>query len=230
MTIVWVEPKRCTATGVGRLRRTILYGLLTSFLALVCFLAIGARAGGSAVGLGSYQFLTVLSGSMEPAIHTGDMIVVQQVDTTQLAVGDVIAFHDPEQGVTMTHRIVAVQKEADGSVRFVTRGDANDADDRLAVPTNRVLGRVRLRLPLLGYVSHFASSKLGFVLLIVLPAGVVISNEIWALALDADTPRPKKIAAEADLSETEPAEVGPSEDGRAETEGAEAGKGDARCV
>lgn len=94
--------------------------------------------------------LTVLTGSMEPTYHPGDMVISAPKD--RYAVGDVVTFQPVSNDPTLiTHRIVAVRTTADGN-EYVTRGDANTADDKPIV-ADQVMGSVRYHVPKVGYLS-----------------------------------------------------------------------------
>ena len=91
----------------------------------------------------------VSSGSMEPTIHTGSLVIVRPVDTYQ--VGDVITFEVPGRGVFL-HRIVNIA-DIDGETFYITQGDAVPSPDHYPVPPDHVDGKVEVVLPYLGYVA-----------------------------------------------------------------------------
>ena len=124
----------------------------TVLVALVVVLAL-LLAGARLVGL---QVFTVLSGSMEPAYHTGSLIYVKKIDTTDIHPGTVITFMLDEDTV-VTHRVVeAVPDEEDPSViRFRTKGDANNAEDGSLVHYKNVIGTPVFTIPSLGYVANY---------------------------------------------------------------------------
>jgi signal peptidase len=94
-----------------------------------------------------FEAFVVTSGSMEPSIAVGSLILVQAVRPDSVGVGDVITYALPDR--TVTHRVEGISQQ-DGRVAFVTRGDANDvADPWLAEPRDEV-GAVRATVPLLG--------------------------------------------------------------------------------
>ena len=98
--------------------------------------------------------LAVLTGSMEPVYSPGDVVVVQPVEPEQVQVGDVVTFQPVSDDPTLvTHRVVAVTLGSDGLANFVTRGDANGADDDPIVP-EQVMGRVVYSIPLIGHVTN----------------------------------------------------------------------------
>ncbi len=117
------------------------------FVAIISILA-------AAVGLLGMRLLgirtyTVLSGSMEPAIPTGTLLLVGPVNPRKLEENDIITFRLGDS-LTATHRIVSVHKTADG-LQFQTKGDANSAADGKWVHENEVIGSPFLFIPGAGY-------------------------------------------------------------------------------
>lgn len=108
------------------------------------------------------QVYTVLSGSMEPQYQTGSLIYVKKVDPYELKADDVITYMLDEDTVS-THRIVEVVPDEDeaGVIRFVTKGDANDAIDAVMVHYKNVIGTPVYSIPKLGYVANFIQSPKG---------------------------------------------------------------------
>lgn len=98
--------------------------------------------------------LTVLSGSMEPALSAGDLVVVRPVDPTDLRVGDVVTVQPVTADPTLvTHRVTAIER-VDGAVASVqTRGDANGVADDPVLPA-QVQGLVLYSVPLVGHLTH----------------------------------------------------------------------------
>lgn len=88
----------------------------------------------------------VLSGSMEPMIHTGSVAYIDENDT-DVTVGDVITFK-LENGEYVTHRIV--EETEDG--QYVTKGDANDVVDLNTVSKEQVVGTYMTSIPKVGFV------------------------------------------------------------------------------
>ena len=117
----------------------------------------------------------VLSGSMYPTFDAGDMIVLQTVDPEEIKTGDVICyFADNDKNTAVTHRVVEVQTGESGRPVFVTRGDANNTEDLLAVTPEMVQGRyIGISIPGLGNVAVFLQSPLGMVLCIVCPLALI---------------------------------------------------------
>lgn len=124
---------------------------------------------------GNYQVKVVLSGSMEPAIKVGSLVVIKQASSYDT--GDVITFgKDDKNNVPTTHRIVDSRVES-GKMIFKTKGDANDNPDPREARESEVIGKVRLSIPYLGFVLDMARKPLGFAILVGIPAGLVGADE-----------------------------------------------------
>ncbi len=118
-------------------------------LALLFTALIGLVAG--------YRAMVVVSGSMEPYIQRGDIVVSAPASNPEE--GDVIAYAGP-RGV-IVHRVVDEGVGEDGEVFFRTKGDANSAPDPWEVPRKAVIVRVVAVIPYLGYPIYYLSLLLG---------------------------------------------------------------------
>jgi len=133
--------------------------------------------------VGANHSYVVLSGSMEPAIGTGDAVLVQSVDPQQIETGDVITFGESGDERPTTHRVIGVN-EGENGLAFETKGDNNEDPDASAVPAEQVEGTVMsfgplLSIPLIGYVINFTGTPIGFAALFVVPVSLLILNEVW---------------------------------------------------
>lgn len=129
--------------------------------------------------LGGYCPLIVLTGSMEPMIQSGDLIIVKQVNTTDLEKGDVIAFYDPESNSNsiLTHRIAEVINE-DGVIYYRTKGDANNTEDSKPVLADKVVGIYKLKIPNAGDVAMFMQTTPGLIVCVILPLILLIGIDL----------------------------------------------------
>jgi signal peptidase len=108
------------------------------------------------------ELFTVVGGSMEPAIPTGSLIVATPVDEQKVAAGDVLTFRSDSGSAVVTHRVVRVVVQADGT-SFETKGDANRDPDAGLVPARAIVGAADLYMPYAGYAKAFLSSPPGLV-------------------------------------------------------------------
>ena len=122
----------------------------------------------------------VLSGSMsgdaEDHIEVGDLIFVGKTEAEELEVGDVIAFMEGK--VVVTHRIIEVQTGENGEPMFITKGDANNAQDQRPVTANNLVGIYKARIPKVGDFALFLQTPMGMVLFIGLPLLAFIIYDI----------------------------------------------------
>lgn len=125
---------------------------------------------------GNYQIKIVKSGSMEPAIKTGSIIVIKP--SAEYKVGEIITFgKDDGKNIPTSHRIEALRM-VQGKMLYTTKGDANNASDPKEISQNEIIGKVVLKIPYLGYVLDMAKKPIGFVLLVGIPALAIIYDEI----------------------------------------------------
>lgn len=99
---------------------------------------------------GRYRTLTVVTGSMEPTLPVGSLLLFTPVDASAVSVGDVITFHPPNSADLVTHRVVSVDRH-DGTTAISTKGDANDGADPWQVDlASDEVWKVRAHVPALG--------------------------------------------------------------------------------
>jgi signal peptidase len=153
--------------------------------------------------VGGQQTYIVLTGSMDPAISPGDAVVVGDVRAADVAVGDVLTFYKTASSdVPVTHRVIEVVEAEGDAVSFVTKGDANEDPDATTVGPSRVVGRVVVVIPFIGYVIQFINTPYGFVALIAVPMAMLLLGEAWSY-LDARRARAAgAVAVQADPDES----------------------------
>ena len=125
------------------------------FLGIVLLLAVFTIASNTSL-LGGYKSFMVLSGSMEPAILIGDIIITHRQD--QYIKNDTVTFYGEENRV-VTHRIVSASQEKN-QTKFITKGDANRSEDDASIFQEAIIGKVIFIIPKLGYLVNFSRSIL----------------------------------------------------------------------
>lgn len=128
--------------------------LLSTLLLITLLLAAGVLI---LPPLAGCKNMAVLSGSMEPDIGVGAMVVARPVDEASLEVGDVITYK-LTGNTLVTHRIIEMDTE---KKQVITKGDANEVADGAPVAFDRIVGKVLFHVPLLGYVSVYIKTPLG---------------------------------------------------------------------
>lgn len=112
----------------------------------------------------------VLSGSMEPALQTGGAVFVKQKERDSRP-GDIITYRLGD--VLVTHRVIRKEQGC-----YVTKGDANEAEDAGLVAPSRIVGTVVGYVPLLGYCAVFLRTKKGCLLLLILGIGLFLYEKV----------------------------------------------------
>jgi signal peptidase len=156
----------------SKLAGNIVTGFFIALFLIAAIIALAPFAG--------WHFDAVLSGSMEPTVPTGGMVILGPVSAGDIQVGDIIAYDNGR--VEVCHRVISIQ---DGTpARFVTRGDANRSPDGTPVTPEMVTGKLVVAIPLAGYLISFVKTPLGLFLTILLPLLALIGIELKAQVFD----------------------------------------------
>lgn len=121
------------------------------------------------------RLLVVRSGSMEPTIMTGDVILIRR--SKNYGEKDVVTFIDPKE-IVITHRIVKANN-ADGQITFTTKGDNNHAVDPEPIRGTDILGKWFLTIPYLGYGLVYFRSPMGLIVFVSFVVAWLISEQVW---------------------------------------------------
>ena len=121
----------------------------------------------------------VFSGSMEPELKVGGVVVTRPVEAEDIKIGDTITFYSPLSEKPTSHRVIAV--EGGSSLYFQTNGDASEDADPFIVPAQDVVGKICLHLPYFGYIAQFVKTPLGLLLTLCLPGLIIIIMEIISI-------------------------------------------------
>ena len=130
-----------------------------------------------AVWLLGWQLQVVLSGSMAPTYPVGSLLVVGQIDASEVEPGMAVAFIDPlSPDRIVTHRVIG---PAPGeTLQFRTQGDANAMPDAAPVPARLIRGRVLWSIPGLGDVLPWLQWPRGFLVLVLVPGALLLLSEL----------------------------------------------------
>lgn len=126
------------------------------------------------------RLYVVQSGSMQPAMATGDLIFT--FPNAQYRPGDIITFLDTDRDLVVTHRVTETTTTGQ-TVTYQTKGDANESPDTNRVAHENVYGKMMLRLPYAGYMSSFIQTVPGFMLFVIIPALIIIAHETKTIAI-----------------------------------------------
>jgi len=161
-------------------------------LLVVVLIVFGAATALSVfAGPGNFRVFVVGSGSMNPAMKIGSIVLVEPTSWAKKVAspmpmpvfnkGDIVTYLSEKTSVT--HRVVGVEG-SDGQFVYETKGDANKAADREKVSEKQVLGKAILSVPYVGYGVNFARTQLGYIFLIVIPITLIIFSEIQNISTE----------------------------------------------
>jgi signal peptidase I len=146
-------------------------------------LAVLAAVAYAVLLLAGFKTAAVYSGSMEPSVDTGALVVGQPVAGASVAVGDVITFSNPTDPATLvTHRVVQVLRSSDGRLGHRTKGDANDHGDPWTLELPPTIVKVQWSVPYAGYALVYARTREVRTALVAVLALIVLTSllrRIW---------------------------------------------------
>ena len=167
-------------TGIISWVMLVILVLIAAFL-LYYFVSMRVYANKGESFKPAVSLYTIVTQSMEPNINPYDVILDATVkDPKDIKIGDVITFISTasiSRGMTITHRVYDI-KEENGEYYYYTKGDNNISPDLVPASYTNVLGKVLLRIPQLGRLQAFLSTKAGWLLIVVIPALFVIISDI----------------------------------------------------
>lgn len=126
-----------------------------------------------------FRTFSIITSSMEPKLKIGDVILVKEQKVSSYKVGDVITFKGMSgdlSGKIVTHEIVGITKES-GRRIFYTKGIKNISNDP-AVYEEQILGKYIYKFKVFSLIEKIMSTKIGFILIIIIPLGYIYFYEI----------------------------------------------------
>ena len=126
---------------------------------------------------GNYKLLVVQSGSMEPTIAVGSIVLTRPQE--EYIPGDIVTFapSPKEPNRFVTHRIAGFATDTFGLV-YETKGDANKTVDPTTLAKENIFGKVLFIFPWVGTILHYIKTPLGFILAVIVPATIIIYEEL----------------------------------------------------
>ncbi|MEB4616644.1 signal peptidase I [Leucobacter sp. M11] len=124
------------------------------------------------------RVLNVLSGSMEPEIPTGSLLLTTPIEAADIEIGDVITVNRPNDRGLITHRVIEISPvpDAPGAVELRMQGDANQTEDPQPYLV-REAGRYLMHVPGLGVLASLVKTRLG------ISIGIALAALLFALFL-----------------------------------------------
>lgn len=138
-----MDIKERLTVGTKKKGSNIFFYILIVFLLILMLLTSGYF---------KYYILSVGSGSMEPNINKGDLILIRKLDTDEkkaLEPGQILVFK--HSGIVIVHRIVEINKVNDDEYYFYTKGDNNNSNDGYPITLSEVIGTTNFRIRWIGW-------------------------------------------------------------------------------
>ena len=96
---------------------------------------------------------------MEPAFHRGDLLFLTNFREDHIRAGEIVVFKVERRDIPIVHRVIKVHEKDNGDIKFLTKGDNNEVDDRGLykgqnwLEKKDVVGRAQGFLPYVGMVT-----------------------------------------------------------------------------
>lgn len=121
-----------------------------------------------------YKPFIVMSGSMETTINIGDLVIVKKVNSSNIHIGDIIAFKNGN--IVISHRVKEIINDS-GTYKFKTKGDNNNVADDFIVNSDAIEGIFVNKIPGLGSILLFLGKPIG--LLMVILVIIIVSTALY---------------------------------------------------
>lgn len=165
--------------------------MVIAFVLVVCL----QRFSNNEISIFSYRMFTVVSGSMVPEYEIGDVLISKETDPAKIKVGDDVSYLGKAgtfKDKVVTHRVIKIEKDADGKFVFHTKGIANLVADPV-VYEDQLYGVVKRKDVILSFVYKCVSTKTGMFLFIGIPVIYIIGSEMLSFMLEKEEERRRKL-------------------------------------
>ena len=128
---------------------------------------------------------TIVSPSMTPVIKVYDVVLNVRVSNPKdIKIGDIITYvssSPTSEGMTITHRVIDIEKLPDDSYQFLTQGDNNSEPDSNYIDFDSIIGKEVLIIPYIGHLQFLIANQKGWLFLILIPVAIYTFIEIYKL-------------------------------------------------
>lgn len=138
------------------------------------------------VNIAGFSMFRVVTGSMEPTMPVGTLLIAKNVPVESVQLEDIVCFRTRETQIfneIVTHRVVRILDGIDGILYLETKGDANLAADGYLVTQANLVGKVVWHTGeenMIASIFSFFTNKIGFLACIVFPclllAGLILQE------------------------------------------------------
>jgi len=156
-------------------RVSLLVTIALVFSVALCLYTVVQVLSKGYVNIGGFMMFRVVTGSMEPTIPVGALLITREVDISSIRIDDIVCFRTEVSeiwGKVVTHRVVDIFEADYGGILLETKGDANLVADGYLVDQLSFVGKVVWHTgdgSILANIVALFTSKIGFLGCIVLP-------------------------------------------------------------
>lgn len=207
------EKRKLIRYYINKISKLFSYAIIVALIFLGIFFAyyfvsLKMYEKNPTINIPKFGLYTIISPSMEPNVRVYDVVVDLNIFSEKsIKEGDIITFisnSNVSKGLTVTHRVVKVITNADGTKSYLTKGDNNLKVDQSPVNYDDILGKVLFKIPQLGRIQFLIADKFGWILVVLLPAlGVIIYDFIKLFRLLAFNSKFMRLGAYNKKIETE---------------------------
>lgn len=167
-------------TSVVKKIWNIFMKMLTIIIAIISIIIVVQRVTNNKQSFFGYRIFRVQTGSMIPKYQVGDVILVKEINTDKIKIGDDVTYLGKEgstKGIIITHRVIAIE-ERDGQKAFHTQGIANNLEDPI-VYGNQINGVVQFRMLFLTLICRLLNNKYIFYFCGILPLTIYVFFKVF---------------------------------------------------
>lgn len=169
---------------------TVFTSLLFVLTLVILIIGITANSQNKIPKVFGYSYSAIVTGSMEPKIGVGDIVISKDIDFDEIVIDDVIIFYSAVENKHIVHRVIRI--EEDGSL--ITKGDANSSEDPASVTKDNYEGKVVNVVPKIGkLILNYRNLLFGIIILIFI---FIIINEIRHIIKNINEDRKQKLEKE----------------------------------
>lgn len=158
----------------------ILYYIAFIFILAVLLMVVVQRFSNNEIALGGFRMFNILTGSMEPEYNIGDVLISKTVNPEDIEIGDDLVYkgeEKPFKDLIVTHRVVDLNKEEDGTYSFITRGIANDVDDPI-ITESQIYGKIIYKVRSFSILSKAINNMYVFFFVIFIPIAILVAIKV----------------------------------------------------
>lgn len=179
---------------IGEKKKYIFSSVFLGIAASICLIFAVQVASKGYVTVGGYSLFRVVTGSMEPTISTGSVLLCKDTKISKIEEGDIVCYRTQIAeiyGSIVTHRVTSVNEDESGAIYLETKGDANASADPYYVDKWDLVGKVTWYSgedSMINDILSFLSGQIGFLVCIVFPvlmvSGLILQSSVKNLQKD----------------------------------------------